>query len=129
MWGKAREVSPLQPIGGIETQREARADFGVIFQFLMPHCALPIPSPPSPACCLKGSCVTPTGVPPSLGKMPVGFSAGSNRSENGSEAYLEGMGNSYDLLFHLFFFFISFFFSGFPIPGPVLQSHGNRVVF
>lgn len=68
MWGEAREVSPLQPIGGIEIQREARADFGVIFQFLIPHCALPTSSPPSPACCLKGSCVTPTGVPPSLGK-------------------------------------------------------------
>lgn len=29
VWGEAREVSPLQPMGGIETHREARADSGV----------------------------------------------------------------------------------------------------
>lgn len=79
--------------------REAGADSGVIFQFLVPHCSLPTSSPPSPACCLKGSCVIPTGVPPSLGKMPFGLSAGSTGFETGNEAFLEGMGNSYDPYF------------------------------
>ncbi|XP_057391033.1 outer dynein arm-docking complex subunit 1 isoform X2 [Balaenoptera acutorostrata] len=46
---------------------------------------------PSPARRLKGSRTTPTGAPPSLAKMPLGLSAGSSRSEDGSEAFLEGM--------------------------------------
>ena len=37
--------------------------------------------------------------PHPLAKMPFGLSAGSTRSEDGSEAFLEGMGNSCILYF------------------------------
>lgn len=115
---------PLQPIGGTETQREARAGSGVTFQFLVPRGLSPPSFWPSPACCLKGSCVTPTGSSPALAKMPLGHSAGSTRSEDGSEAFLEGMGNSYSLAF-----FHSFFSSVPQVPGTVLQHTEDRETF
>lgn len=69
---------------------------------------------------MKGSRVTSAGVPPSLAKMPFGFSAGSARSEDGSEVFLEGTGNSYVLYFtHAFPPFSE-------VLGAVLQDPGDR---
>ena len=56
--------------------------------------------------------------------MPLGHSAGSTRSEDGSEAFLEGMGNSYSLAF-----FHSFFSSVPQVPGTVLQDTEDRETF
>lgn len=120
--GRGLRGVPFQFIGGIETQREARVGSGVTFQFLVPS-SLPASSSSSPAPCLKGSCVASTGVPPSFAKMPLGLSAGTIRSEDGSEVFLEGMGNSYVLYFtHSFPWFSQ-------VPGLVLKGLGNREAF
>lgn len=50
--------------------------------------------PSAPACGLRGAPPsTLAGAPLSLAKMPLVHSAGSNRSDDGSEALPEGMGN------------------------------------
>lgn len=101
-------------------ESEVRAGSGVPFQLLVPRSSLLTSSPSPPALCLKGPCVTSAGVPPSLAKMPFGLSAGSSRSEDGSEFFLEGMGNSYVLYF-------THSFPPFPqVPGSVLQGPGDR---
>ena len=55
--------------------------------------------------------------------MPFGLSAGSTRSEDGSEAFLEGMGNSY------FLYFIHSFPRFSHVSGPVQRGPGDREGF